>query len=341
MTLRPGQTAQYGLAISNFEDLDKNGRPLRFEYGFIASSDNHSGRAATGYKQVHRRAMTDATGLSSKLAERLLAGWIVGRQEDPQMPQAVPPQELGFRSLFDAERVASFMYPGGLVAVHANGRDRKSIWDALKRREVYGTSGPRILLWFDLLNGPEGPAPMGSAVDLSEVPRFEVRAVGSFMQRPGCPEASITGLPPHRLQHLCKGECYNPADERHPIVAIEVIRVLPQRLPGESVADLIEDPWRRFECAPDPSGCVAEFEDADFATSARDAVYYVRALQEETPAINGANLRAQLDESGRAVKVTPCYGSYRTDPSDDCLAPVQERAWSSPIYVNWRGEAVE
>ena len=97
---------------------------------------------------------------------------------------------------------------------------------------------------------------------------------------------------------------------------------------------LIEDVWRRFPCEPDPAGCSASFEDEEFLGAQRDAVYYVRALQAETPAINGANLRTEFDAEGRAVRVNPCAGGFRTPADDDCLAPVQERAWSSPVYVD-------
>jgi hypothetical protein len=76
------------------------------------------------------------------------------------------------------------------------------------------------------------------------------------------------------------------------------------------------------------------FEDPEFAESRRDALYYVRALQEETPAINGANLRTRFDALGKPVSVDPCFGDWRTPFDEDCLAPVRERAWSSPIFVN-------
>ena len=83
----------------------------------------------------------------------------------------------------------------------------------------------------------------------------------------------------------------------------------------------------------DPSGCVVELEDPEFVWSTHDTLYYVRALQEATPAINGSYLRTAFDDAGNAVSTRPCYGSYKTDFSDDCLAPAQERAWSSPIFV--------
>ena len=100
---------------------------------------------------------------------------------------------LGFQ-LYEMERQASFFMTGGLIAAHSEGRDRGSIWRAMERREVYGTSGPRILLWFDLLNGEGGPAPMGSQVRFDGIPRFQVRAVGSLKQLPGCPQESIEAL---------------------------------------------------------------------------------------------------------------------------------------------------
>jgi len=229
------------------------------------------------------------------------------------------------------DRVQSFLYPGGLAAVHAEGRSRQAIWRALERRETYGTSGPRILLWFDLLNAGPSPAPMGSEVSLDEAPRFRVRAVGDFVQRPGCPAWTGARLGAERIRRLCHDECHHPGDERHPIAAIEVVRIRPQRFDGEAIAPLVEDPWRVFPCEPDPAGCQVTFRDPEFASSGRDALYYVRALQAPTPAINGAPLSTEFDAEGRAVATRPCSGP------DGCPAPVQERAWSSPIFVDRSG----
>jgi len=337
LALRPLESVQYTLALSNPDETGPDGKPLRFRYGLIASSDNHKARPGTGYKQYERREMTESTGPRSAFYDRVLRrnqSQLNGFDKaDPMKPFELPAAAGGLIA-GDTERIASYLYPGGLVAVHAEGRGRKAVWDALERREVYATSGPRILLWFDLLNGPNGPQPMGSDAALSVTPRFQVRAVGSFEQKKGCPETSTRGLSPQRLETLCRGECYNPGDARHPIVEIEVVRIRPQQTKGEPVGPLIEDPWKRFDCAPDPGGCTIDFEDEEFASAGRDALYYVRALQEPTPAINGANLHTSFDARGNAIATKPCYGDYRTPFDDNCLAPVKERAWSSPIFVD-------
>jgi hypothetical protein len=332
MTLRPRETAQYGAAISNLDERGPDGRPLRFRWGFISSTDTHGSRPGTGYKQYDRTVMTDARGFADEATARRVRGWIGAEQEDPRRAQAAAPSRLF--ELFDTERKASFLYPGGIVAVHARGRDRQAIWDALQRREVYGTSGPRILLWFNLKNGPQGTAPMGSETEMADEPRFEVSATGSAIQQPGCPDDVVTGLGAERVAALCRNECDHPSDERVAIAAIEVVRIRPRSKSGEDLGDLIQDPWRRFECAPDPVGCRVEFTDPEFASSGRDTVYYVRAIQQPTPAINGANVRTTFDSEANAVRIDPCHGGYGTPPEDDCLATVSERAWSSPIYVD-------
>ena len=324
---RPGESVQYAMSLVDESLPDEQGRPLRFRYGFVASSDNHTARPGTGYKQVERGMMTDVVGQPSAVLN-LLADY-VNRMDDPSLPQV--PDETGTGVTGNDLRSTSFLYPGGLAAVHSPGRDRRSIWNALRRREAYGTSGPHILLWFDLLNGPGGRAPMGSEVELSEAPRFEVRAVGDFVQQPGCPGWAVTGLAAERMGRLCRGECYHPGEARHPIAGIEVVRIRSQQTAAEPVGPLIEDPWRRFSCEPDPEGCVVRFEDEDFPFLGRDVLYYVRALQEPTQAINGDPLSPQRDRAGRTLRTTPCLGP---GTEDGCPSAVQERAWSSPIFVD-------
>jgi hypothetical protein len=116
---------------------------------------------------------------------------------------------------------------------------------------------------------------------------------------------------------------------------IEVVRILPQDSPDEDVAGLIEDPCRVLPCPPSNDGCSVRFTDEDFAGNARDAVYYVRAIEKASPAINGDQLRWESDERGRCVAVDPCRATWPTDPADDCLALAEEREWSSPIFVDW------
>ena len=334
---RPGGSAQYGLAIGNFDDPEK---PARFRFGFIASSDNHTARPGTGYKQYDRHPMTDWWGYRDA-GSRSLYSTDRGKPEPGSVE--VHASKIDLFNILELERQASYFVTGGLVAVHAHGRNRDSIWRALKSKEVYGTSGQRMLLWFDLLNGADGEKPavhsMGSELAMSATPRFRARALGAFEQLPGCPDHSLNALSPERLDHLCRGECYNPSGKRLAISRIEVIRIRPQALEGEPVAPLIEDPWKAFDCDTSPSsGCEFEFEDPEFATAGRDTAYYVRALQTAQSTINAGGLRCEFDDQGQCVEVNACYGDNRTADDDDCLSVTQHRAWSSPIYVDYAQE---
>ena len=329
---RPGGSAQYLLALSNFDDPSA---PHRFRFGFMASSDTHTARPGSGYKEVERGSMSDGRGARDATWAQRLAP-----PEQEALPESVPfdpatTQLQGFQFL-EFERQSSFFLTGGLIAAHATGRDRRAVWQALTSKEVYATSGERILLWFDLLESPANArVPMGGSVRLNGSPRFRVRAVGAHTQQPGCPDYSVSALSPERLEHVCRGECYNPSDERRLITRIEVVRIRPQIAPDEPMADLIDDPWQRFACPPDPGGCVVEFDDPDFAGLGRDTVYYVRAIQEPSPAIHADPLGCEYDENGNCVEVKLCFGDYRTPADDDCLAEHESRAWSSPIFVDY------
>ena len=331
---RPRGTAQYMLAIRDFSDPLQ---PTGFDFGFIGSSDNHTARPGTGYKEFARGEMTDGRGRKSGSSVGGTGLFGSSNEADAPAAESVPWVSSGENplQLFEIERASAYFVTGGLVAVHSAGRDRDAIWDALQRKEVYATSGRRTLLWFDLVDGAES-IPMGSTTTRSETPRFRVRASGSFEQKPGCPEHVVGALGEARVDHICRGECYHPSEQRRSITRVEVVRIRPQIAASEPLDGLVEDPWRVLPCPADGSGCVVEFADAEFAGSDRDAVYYVRAIEAPDPHIHGANpLGCQFDEQGRCVEITPCGANAPYE--DDCLAEAEARAWSSPIYVNHAG----
>jgi hypothetical protein len=75
--------------------------------------------------------------------------------------------------------------PGGLTAIHAAANTRESLFEALKRRDTYATSGPRIKLDFfqtrregDLCASGRASSdvPMGGVFSKSAAPKFVVSA---------------------------------------------------------------------------------------------------------------------------------------------------------------------
>ena len=102
------------------------------------------------------------------------------------------------------------------------------------------------------------------------------------------------------------------------------------------MSDLIQDPWKVHKCN-DSESCEFTFVDNEFDQSERDVVYYVKAIEETSKIINAGNLRCEYDEFGNCKSVNICSGSSMLTPyEDDCLSEEQERAWSSPIFVDYK-----
>jgi hypothetical protein len=94
-------------------------------------------------------------------------------------------------------------------------------------------------------------------------------------------------------------------------------------------------------CDPSNSaGCTVTFSDPEFSKDGRDSLYYVRAIEAPSLAVNADNLRCvRRDATGACLEVNPCFGDYRVDFEEECLAYTEERAWSSPVFVAFDANA--
>ena len=270
-----------------------------FRYGIIASTDTHLG----------------AAGLAAEDASFPGHGG-AGTPGGVGLPKGLP-DALDFN-------------PGGLAVVWAEENSRDSLFDAMLRRETYGTSGPRIVVRFfggwdlpedlcgsaDLaatgyargvpMGGDLPPAPAGA----SEAPSFVVSA----LRDPGT--ATRSGTPLQRVQ-IIKGwldgdelreQVFEVAGDAGNGARVDTATCEPQGAGFDSLCGVWRDP------AFDP---------------AQRAFYYARVVENPT--------------CRWSQKLCALSGVRCDDPAtvgeglEGCCAPqhvptIQERAWTSPIW---------
>jgi hypothetical protein len=90
-----------------------------------------------------------------------------------------------------------------------------------------------------------------------------------------------------------------------------------------------------FECPADGTGCEAQFTDAEYAQRRRHALYYARAIQQAEPLIGGDPFGCEYDAQGNCIAYHYCIGE-NASRDKQCRAQAEPRAWSSPIFVDYR-----
>ncbi len=224
--------------------------------------------------------------------------------------------------------------PGGLAVVWAEENSRDSLFEAMRRRETYGTSGTRPIVRFfggwtypddlcqrtDQLTVAYGQGvPMGSDLPprgTATAPRFFVSAL----------KDADTGTPLERLQ-IVKGWAASDGSVHEQVYDVDG---------GPNGATVDHD-----TCALVGSGADARctlWTDPDFDPTLA-AFYYARVLENPTCRWSTYDCKAlgvdpfAADCQTKAITVQP-----GTNLSDCCrLSPtVQERAWTSPIWYDPR-----
>jgi len=212
--------------------------------------------------------------------------------------------------------------PGGLAGLWAEENSRDSLFDAMRRREAFATSGPRMAPRF--FGGWDLPA------DLCEGGRFV-----ELGYEHGVPMGSDLPPPPKDANApvFAVSVLRDPGSAEHPGGLLQRVQIVKgwvgdDGLFQQRISEVAGDPNNRASvdlasCEPRGPGAkqlCAVWRDPDFDPTRR-AVYYARAI--ENPSCRWSTLQ--------------CLGLPAEQRPEGCSDPrvprtIQERAWTSPIW---------
>ena len=272
--------------------LDSRSRGNPYKFGMIGSTDSHTAMASAEEDNFHGKMAIDSTPGTKK--EDIIPG--------------TPGWDMG---------------AAGLAAIWAPENTRESLFDAMKRKEVYATTGPRIALRFfggfdytagdASLNklaeaGYQKGVPMGG--DLSAAP--EARELSFLIRAVKDP----VGANLDRIQ-VIKGWL---DDEGMPQEKVYDVAMADGRVAGANgkvppVGNTVDISTANYTNNIGDPELTVVWSDPDF-NPAKASFYYVRVLQIPTPRhtlYDAIALGIPVEETGHP-------------------ATIQERAYSSPIW---------
>jgi len=242
---------------------------------------------------------------------------------------ATPAQRLSTNSSLVAAIFNVISSPGGVAGVWAEENSRDALFDAMKRREVFGTSGPRMTARF--FGGWDYPADLCDAANLveagyargvpmgSDLPATRAGATAPVFVVSALRDPGVAGHPGGLLQRAQIIKGWLGDDGRFHEEVYDVAG-------GANGAGVNLD-----TCQPEGKGAdslCSVWRDPNFDPG-RAAVYYLRVIENPSCRWN----QRQCIALAEADRPAACQGSVvpRT---------IQERLWSSPIWYEAKSAAV-
>ena len=284
-----------------------------YKFGFIGASDTHVAAGA-----FEEDIYWDAAGLSQTEDWRRGS---VPLEAAPENNVDTVDDGTGRRYLFNP---ATTYGASGLAAVWAEANTREAIFDAMRRRETFATSGPRIRLRFfggnlaDLDLAADGEAAIAQAYERGVPMGGDLPNAGAAAEAPSFfvwALADPSSTPLQRVQ-IVKGwlDGDEPQERVYDVACADGLAVDEQshRCPDNGAT--VDLATCSFTADKGAAELDAIWMDPDFDAT-QPAFYYVRAL--ENPSCRWSTWDAI--RAGVA-------------PREDIAATIQERAWSSPIW---------